>query len=118
MPDLKLPGLSDNTAAGIAYLTCIPAIVLLIVEPYRRSPFVRFHAWQSIFFFLTLAGLEIILGAALSFVPYTGILLTTLWQLASLALFLVWIIVIIAAFGGRRVSLPVLGALAEKQANR
>jgi uncharacterized membrane protein len=118
MSDLTLPGLSDNTAGGIAYLTCIPAIVLLIIEPYRKSPFVRFHAWQSIFFFLALVAVEIVLGAVLSFVPYTGILLTTLWRLASLALFLVWLIVLVAAFGGKRISLPVLGALAEKQANR
>ena len=39
-------GLSDNAAAGIAYITIIPAIVFLIIDPFRRSSYVRFHAWQ------------------------------------------------------------------------
>ena len=46
MSDSNPSGLSDNAAAGIAYITIIPAIVFLIIEPFKRSPFVRFHAWQ------------------------------------------------------------------------
>ncbi len=42
-------GLSDNAAGAIAYITIIPAIIFLIVEPYNKNSFVRFHAWQSIF---------------------------------------------------------------------
>ncbi|QMV18417.1 hypothetical protein GOB94_06765 [Granulicella sp. 5B5] len=32
----------------MAYLTVIPALVLLGVTPYRRNPFVRFHAMQCV----------------------------------------------------------------------
>src|SRR5512146_1021066 len=40
---------STNSAAGaIAYLTFIPALILLLIEPYNRDRFVRFHAWQEI----------------------------------------------------------------------
>src|SRR5580698_722078 len=41
-------GLSDNAAAAIAYITFIPAVIFLVLEPYNRVPLVRFHSWQSI----------------------------------------------------------------------
>ena len=41
-------GLSDNAAGAIAYMTFVPAIVFLLVLPYNRNRYVRFHAWQSL----------------------------------------------------------------------
>ncbi len=43
-------GLSDNVAGMLAYVTIIPAIVFLVVAPYNKSRFIRFHSFQSIFF--------------------------------------------------------------------
>ena len=43
-------GLSDNVAGMLAYFTIIPAIVLLLIEPYSKRRFVRYHAFQSLFF--------------------------------------------------------------------
>ena len=34
-------GLSDDAASGLAYLTIIPAIVFLIVEPYNKNSYVQ-----------------------------------------------------------------------------
>ena len=45
-------GLSDNLAGALAYLTIIPAIVFLVIEPFNRRRFVRFHAFQCIFFWV------------------------------------------------------------------
>lgn len=118
MSDLNAPGLSDNTAGGIAYLTIIPAIVLLVLAPYKNSSFVRFHAWQSIFFFVSWAIVDILVGLVQNLVPSTIFLTLTLLQLAGLAIFIVWLIVAINAFNGKRIKLPVLGNLAEQQANR
>src|SRR5690349_12201735 len=42
------PRLKTRVAAAAAYLTVIPAALLLVINPYRREPFVRFHAFQSI----------------------------------------------------------------------
>src|ERR1041384_6724356 len=39
---------NENVMGGIAYLTFIPAVILLLIEPYNRNKFVRFHAWQEI----------------------------------------------------------------------
>ena len=117
-PDVNSSGLSNNAAAGIAYLTINPAIVLLIVEPFRKNAFVRFHAWQSIFFFVAWAVIDILVGLVQHIVPSTVFLTLTALQLVALALFIVWLIVFIGAFGGKRIKLPLIGDLAERQAER
>jgi uncharacterized membrane protein len=118
MSDSNPSGLSDNAAAGIAYITIIPAIVFLIIEPFKRSPFVRFHAWQSIFFFVAWAVIDILVGVVQNLVPSAVFLTFTVLQLVGIVIFVVWLIVFISAFGGKRMKLPVIGDLAEKQANK
>jgi len=118
MSDSNPSGLSDNAAAGIAYITLIPAIVFLIIDPFRKSAYVRFHAWQSIFFFIAWAVIDILVGVVQNIVPSAGFLTFTVLQLVALAIFIVWIFVFVNAFGGKRIKLPVLGGMAEKQANR
>ena len=118
MSDLNPSGLSDNAAGGLAYVTIIPAIVFLIVEPFKRSSYVRFHAWQSIFFFVAWAVVHILVGVVQNLVPSVVFLTLTLWQLVDLAFFVILVIVFVGAFNGKRINLPIVGGLAEKQANR
>ena len=118
MSDQNPSGLSDNAAGGIAYITIIPAIVFLIMEPFKKSPFIRFHAWQSIFFIVAWAVVDILVGVVQHLVPSAVLLTLTVLQLVGLAVFVVWLIVFISAFGGRRIKLPIIGNLAEAQANR
>jgi len=118
MSDLNPSGLSDNAAGGIAYITIIPAIVFLIIDPYKKSSYVRFHAWQSIFFFIAWAVIDILVGLVQNLVPSAVFLTLTVLQLVGLAMFVVWIIVFVSAFSGKRFKLPIIGDLAEKQANR
>jgi uncharacterized membrane protein len=118
MSDLNASGLSDNAAGGLAYLTIIPAIVFLVVEPYKRSSYVRFHAWQSIFFFAAWAVIDILVGAVQNLMPSSVFLTFTVLQLVGVAILIVWIVVFVSAFNGKRFKLPLVGDLAEKQANR
>jgi uncharacterized membrane protein len=112
-------GLSDNAAAGIAYLTFIPAIIFLVVAPYNRISLVRFHAWQSIFLniaaFVINVGLSVVMGIAFTFSPFLHL---ALWPLIDLFWFVVWVLCLINAFNGKRFALPVIGALAEQQASK
>jgi uncharacterized membrane protein len=117
MFDSNPSGLSDNAAGGLAYLTIIPAIVFLIVAPFKSSSSVRFHAWQSIFFFITWAVVNILVGAVQNLVPSTIFLTWTVLQLVGLAFFVVLVIVFVSAFNGKRIKLPIIGGLAEKQAS-
>jgi uncharacterized membrane protein len=116
MSDANPSGLSDNAAAGIAYITLIPAIVFLILDPFKKSTYVRFHAWQSIFLFVAWAVVFILAGVVQNFVPAVLFLTLTLWQLIDLAFFVILIIVFVNAFNGKRILLPIVGGLAEKQA--
>ena len=117
-PRLNASGLSDNAAGGLSYVTIVPAIVFLIAEPYKRSSFVRFHAWQSIFLYVAWAVVHILVQVVQNLVPTVVFLTLTLWQLVDLAFFVVLVIVFVSAFNGKRIMLPIVGGLAEKQANR
>lgn len=118
MSEANPSGLSDNAAGGIAYITIIPAIVFLILEPFKKSSFVRFQAWQSIFFFIAWAVVDILIGVVQHLVPSTVFLTLTVLQLVGLAIFVVWLIVFVSAFGGKIIKLPIIGNLAATQANR
>jgi uncharacterized membrane protein len=109
-------GISENAASGLAYVTIIPAIFFLILQPYNRNPTIRFHAWQSIF--LAIAWVVVDVGlVVLGGVPGLGWSSFILSPLVSLGFFILWLIVIINAFNGKRFKVPVIGDLAEKQAN-
>ncbi len=115
---VNVSGLSDNAAGGLSYITIVPAIVFLIIEPYKRSSFVRFHAWQSIFLYVAWAVVHILVEVVQNLVPTVVFLTLTLWQLVDLAFFVVLVIVFVSAFNGKRLVLPLVGGLAEKQANQ
>jgi uncharacterized membrane protein len=108
--------MADNTAGMLAYITIIPAIIFLVMEPYNKNKFVRFHAWQNIFFALALTVLWIGL-VIIGMIPIIGWLTIILWPLIGLAALVVWILLLIKANKGEKWKLPVIGDLAEKQAN-
>ena len=109
-------GLSDNAAGGLAYVTVIPAIVFLIIEPFNKIPYVRFHSWQSIFMAIAWVVVEVGL-IVLRRIPGLGLLTFIIGPLVGLCFLILWIIVLINAFNGKRFKVPVIGDLAEKQAN-
>jgi uncharacterized membrane protein len=102
-------GLSETAAGAVAYITIIPAIIFLVMEPYNRSSFIRFHSWQSIFLGVTAAVVHTILGV----IPIIGWILLLPVSLAFLAL---WIFVMIKASRGERYKIPFIGNFAEQQA--
>jgi len=69
-------GLTDNVAGALAYLTVIPAIVFLVIEPFNKRRFVRFHAFQSIFYFVAWIAADICLSI-IGHIPFLG--WATLW---------------------------------------
>jgi uncharacterized membrane protein len=101
-------GLADNVAGALAYVTIIPAIVFLVLEPFNKKRFVRFHAFQSIFVYV--AGM--IIGIGLSFVGF----IPFLWIILRLALFVILLILALKAYQGQMFKLPVIGDIAEQQA--
>src|SRR5580700_9978225 len=41
---------SDRYVGALAYLTFIPALVFIFLKQFQQRKFVRFHAFQSVFF--------------------------------------------------------------------
>jgi uncharacterized membrane protein len=112
-------GLSDNAAAAIAYITFIPAVIFLVLEPYNRIPLVKFHSWQSIGLSVVAFALHAvitILAAVLHVIPGIFLLFTLLHLVVSLGIFVAWLIAILKASKGEWYKLPFIGDFAEKQA--
>jgi len=103
-------GLTDNVAGALAYVTFIPAIIFLVMEPYNKNKFIRFHAFQCLFFTLAC----FVLGILLMFIPILGAIVGLLLWLGEIGL---WIILVLKAYQCQKFKLPVIGDLAEQQAN-
>jgi uncharacterized membrane protein len=110
-------GLSENAAGGLAYITVIPAIIFLIVAPYNKSSYIRFHSWQCIFMAIAWWVLDIAIWVFGRIMVFFRVITWGLYPLVALAMLILWIMVLIKAFNGERFKLPIIGDLAEKQAN-
>jgi uncharacterized membrane protein len=108
-------GLADNVAGALAYLTIIPAIVFLVLEPFNKKRFVRFHSFQCIFFCVVWTVLWIGLSI-IGHIPLLGWATYLLWPLISLAGLIIWLILVLKAYQGQMFKLPVIGDMAEQQA--
>jgi uncharacterized membrane protein len=116
---LEAPGLTDNVAGALCYLFgFITGIIFLILSPYNKNRLVRFHAFQSIFANLALIALEIALFivSVLMGLLHLGPLMVILWPVFWLALLAGWLYLMYAAYTNKKIVLPFVGPLAEKQA--
>src|SRR4051794_35606197 len=101
-------GLNDNIAGLLAYFF-IPAIIFLVLEPFNKNPFVRFHAFQGLFL-----GLVSIVGhTILTFIPVLGWIILPFF---SLAIFILAVVAAIKALQNQKWKIPMIGDMAEKQA--
>jgi uncharacterized membrane protein len=113
-------GLSDTAAAALAYVTIIPAILFLVMEPYNRKPFIKFHSFQSIGLAVAWIAIWVIISVmhiALHFIPLIGVLFLFVNLLVCVGFFVLWLIAIIKASKGEWYKLPIIGDFAMKQAN-
>lgn len=94
-------GLTDNVAGALAYVTIIPAIVFLVLEPYNRSPFIRFHSFQCL-------GLAVVAFVS-SFIWVIPILGWIVGLLMMPVLFVAWVLCVYNAYQGKYFQLPLIG---------
>ena len=109
-------GLSDQAAGILAYVTIIPAIIFLVLEPYNRNRFIRFHSFQCIF--LCIAIIIVRIGLRfLRFIPGMYWILLPISAVIGFGCFILWLLLLLKAYQGQMWKLPVVGDLAEQQAN-
>ncbi len=122
-PPATAAPMTSNVAAALSYLLgFITGIIFLVIEPYRRDPFVRFHAFQSIFLSAVVVIISIVWSTvfgALFFASF-GILwslLALIWVVLRIAFFVVWLFMMYKAYNNDKFQLPFIGPIAAKQAS-
>jgi uncharacterized membrane protein len=112
--------MADNVVATLSYFTFIPAIIFLVLEPYNKNRTIRFHAFQSIFLNVLIIGIEIVFGIVLHILVlmlgFFGLLAGIFWPIFGLGCLCLWLYVVISTYQGKKIVLPIIGPLAEKQA--
>lgn len=115
-------GLTPNSAAAIAYLTIIPAILFLILEPYNKIPLVRFHSFQSIglaIVWFAVWCVVAVLSMFFAFIPGFHLLFFLFPMIhfgIFIVIFILWLVAILKASKGEFYKLPIIGDFAMKQA--
>ena len=99
----------------------ITGILFLVLEPYNRKPFVRFHAFQSIIFSAAWIALSMLLGIIFGILGlasggFMWLILIPLRLIIGLGGFILWLFLMFKAYNNERYQLPVVGPIAEKQA--
>jgi len=115
-------GLQANTAGALAYLAgIVTGILFLVIDPYKTDRFVRFHSFQSIFFnvawialWIAWAIVGLVLGAVTKGLFF--LLQVPIDLLLMVGGFALWAFLMYSAYQGKMTKLPVIGALAAKQA--
>ena len=111
-------GLDANLASALAYLLgFITGILFLVMAPYNQNKTIRFHAFQSIFLSVGWFVLVIVINILSFILPW--FLSTLLWfvlMIGGLGIFVLWLVLMLKAYQGSKLVLPIVGPLAEKQA--
>lgn len=114
--------MDTNLVGAFTYLAgFITGIVFLLLDPYKSNSFVRFHAFQSIFFNVAWIAFWIvwmILSAVLT--PLTagvfGLIALPLMLIFTIAGFGLWVFLMYQAYQQKLFRLPIVGKLAAEHA--
>jgi len=120
-PGAASAGMTSNVAGALAYLLgLVTGIVFLVLEPYNRDRFVRFHAFQSVFYCIALIVFRIVWSGFVSALMFP---LGFLWTICSLigtlvylAFFIFWLVLMYKAYNNETYKIPVIGDWAARQA--
>jgi uncharacterized membrane protein len=122
VPQPASAGMTDNAAGALCYLFgLITGILFLVLAPYSQNRNIRFHAFQSIF--LNIAWIVVWIGVTiialiLHVVPVLGAIISILLHFCLWIFALIlWLYMMFKTYNGEKIVLPVIGAMAEKQAN-
>lgn len=106
--------MSENVAAALCYLFgFITGIIFLVIAPYNQNKTIRFHAFQSIFLTVAVIAIEVAWSIVSVITHGLGFLL---YPLLLLFFFALWLYMMYSAYNNKKVKLPIIGDLAEKQA--
>jgi uncharacterized membrane protein len=114
--------MDTNVVGALTYVAgFITGILFLVLDPYKSNSFVRFHAFQSIFFNVVWVAFWVvwmIVSAVLT--PLTagifGLIALPLMLMFTVAGFGIWIFLMYQAYQQRLFKLPIVGKFAAEHA--
>ncbi len=114
-------GLEPNVASLLCYLCgWLSGLIFILIEKDDKT--VKFHAWHSLFlnlgFFALYVALTIVSAILGQIAPVLGMLFGLIMLLLNLAFLVLWIILMVKAYQGSRLTLPVITEMAQKQADK
>lgn len=116
------PTTSSGLQPGVIGLLCyilglVTGIIFLVIDPYNKDRFIRFHAFQAIFLHVTWIALYIILGIFDVILPWGfDLIVSILRGVVTIGGLALWILVMVKAYNGEKYKIPVIGDIAEQQA--
>jgi uncharacterized membrane protein len=119
VPPPGAAGMTDNAASALCYvLGIITGVLFLVLPPYNQNRTVRFHAFQSIFLFVAVCIVAIVVGIFDSMISsivgwWFAFAIGRAFNLACLVL---WVYMIVSTYQGRSPALPIIGPIAQQQA--
>ena len=91
-----------------------------MLEPYSKNRAVRFHAFQSIFLNVAVIVIEIVLGIVfrilLGILGFFGLISGIIFPIFGLGCLCLWLYLLFSTYQGKTIVLPIIGPLAQKQA--
>src|SRR5260370_31019811 len=99
-------GLDSNLAGALSYaLGLITGILFLVLEPYKKDRFVRFHAMQSVLFSVAFVvfsiAWRILVAVLMSISGWLGLATVPLGLLITVGIVAFWLYVIYQAYSKR-----------------
>lgn len=110
MPAEKPYNLDPNIEAAFCY---IPGIGLAILFLEKSDEFIRFHAFQSVFYWIVAFAAYSMADTLKTFV--IGFFIT---PLVSIGITLMWLYLMWQAYSKKQYKLPIIGDIAQEQAQK
>jgi len=105
-------GLDPKIAAALCWaLYPISSIVFILIE--KEDRYVRFHAYQSLFF-----GIAVIVASIISSILVVILIGIILGPLVMIGGLIIWVLGMVKAYNGETWKLPIIGDMAEEYANK
>src|SRR6185295_11726298 len=102
--------MADNVVSALCYaLGLVTGIIFLVIAPYNQNRTVRFHAFQSIFMHVGLIAVWIVFNIVFRLISVFALFGAILFPILGLGCFILWLYLLISAYQGKMVMLPIIG---------
>lgn len=107
-PPAAAPAGEDSTVAILSYITIIGLIIAIVMHSSKKTALGAYHLRQSLGLFIT-ALVIWIPCMIISLIPVINLVMVLVGPAVCIALFVFWVMGLMAAINGQKKPLPVVG---------